>query len=104
MKEKNRRKGILTLLYRGSAPPPAPEQVIETLPKRGLTEKEKSNENVMQDNQSSTYDFIGQEADCAVCKDAFEATEQVIQLPCEHIFHDDCIKPWLKLNSTCPVW
>ncbi|RCH80946.1 hypothetical protein CU097_003914, partial [Rhizopus azygosporus] len=70
----------------GSAPPPAPEQVIETLPKRGLTEKEKS-----------------QEADCAVCKDAFEATEQVIQLPCEHIFHDDCIKPWLKLNSTCPV-
>lgn len=47
MKEKNRRKGILTLLYRGSAPPPAPEQVIETLPKRGLTEKEKSNENVM---------------------------------------------------------
>ncbi|KAG0742071.1 hypothetical protein G6F57_010151 [Rhizopus arrhizus] len=70
----------------GSAPPPAPEQVIESLPKRELTEKEKS-----------------QEADCAVCKDAFDVTEKVIQLPCEHIFHDDCIKPWLKLNSTCPV-
>lgn len=47
MKEKNKRECVLTLLYRGSAPPPAPEQVIETLPKRGLTEKEKSNENVM---------------------------------------------------------
>ncbi|KAI7866795.1 uncharacterized protein EV154DRAFT_432601 [Mucor mucedo] len=69
-----------------SAPPPAPEQVIEALKKRSLTEKEKSSE-----------------ADCAVCKDQFESHETVIELPCEHIFHDDCIKPWLKLNSTCPV-
>ncbi|KAI8081887.1 uncharacterized protein B0P05DRAFT_452764, partial [Gilbertella persicaria] len=69
-----------------SAPPPAPEQVIETLPKRPLTDKEKS-----------------QETDCAVCKDHFELDEQVIELPCQHIFHDDCIKPWLKLNGTCPV-
>ncbi|CAO3607638.1 unnamed protein product [Mucor fragilis] len=71
----------------GHAPPPAPEQVIEALQKRPLTDKEKS-----------------QETDCAVCKDQFESQEQVIELPCEHIFHDDCIKPWLKLNSTCPVW
>ncbi|CEP10883.1 hypothetical protein [Parasitella parasitica] len=69
-----------------SAPPPAPEQVIESLQKRELTEQEKD-----------------READCAVCKDQFEPKEQVIQLPCEHIFHDECIKPWLKLNSTCPV-
>ncbi|KAL9556353.1 hypothetical protein MBANPS3_001904 [Mucor bainieri] len=70
----------------GHAPPPAPEQVIESLQKRPLTDKEKS-----------------QETDCAVCKDQFESQEQVIELPCEHIFHDECIKPWLKLNSTCPV-
>ncbi|OBZ82973.1 putative RING finger protein P32A8.03c, partial [Choanephora cucurbitarum] len=69
-----------------SAPPPAPEQVIDSLPKRSLTDKEKA-----------------QEIDCAVCKDNFEPTEQVIELPCLHIFHDDCIKPWLKLNGTCPV-
>ncbi|KAL9553055.1 hypothetical protein PS6_004153 [Mucor atramentarius] len=70
----------------GHAPPPAPEQVIESLQKRPLTDKEKS-----------------QETDCAVCKDQFESHELVIELPCEHIFHDECIKPWLKLNSTCPV-
>lgn len=70
-----------------SAPPPAPEQVIEALKKRPLTDAEKSTE-----------------TDCAVCKDQFESHEMVIELPCEHIFHDDCIKPWLKLNSTCPVW
>lgn len=70
-----------------SAPPPAPEQVIESLPKRSLTDEEKNTE-----------------TDCAVCKDQFEPQEIVIELPCEHIFHDDCIKPWLKLNGTCPVW
>jgi hypothetical protein len=32
---------------RGSAPPPAPEQVIESLPKRELTEKEKSKTHVI---------------------------------------------------------
>ncbi|KAI7901315.1 uncharacterized protein BX663DRAFT_104694 [Cokeromyces recurvatus] len=69
-----------------SAPPPAPDHVIESLTKRHLNEKEKS-----------------QETDCAVCKDQFGVEEEVIELPCDHIFHDECIKPWLKLNSTCPV-
>ncbi|KAI8878114.1 hypothetical protein K501DRAFT_196627 [Backusella circina FSU 941] len=70
-----------------SAPAPASDQVIESLRKRGLTDEEKK-----------------QETDCAVCKDAFGPEETVLELPCEHIFHDDCIKPWLKLNGTCPVW
>ncbi|KAI9253490.1 hypothetical protein BDA99DRAFT_443493, partial [Phascolomyces articulosus] len=70
-----------------NAPPPAPETVIDSLPKRKLTDEE-----------------IAQQTDCAVCKDEFEGTEQVIELPCAHVFHEDCIKPWLKVNGTCPVW
>jgi hypothetical protein len=29
----------------------------------------------------------------------------VVQLPChkDHYFDLDCIRPWLKLNSTCPL-
>ena len=29
----------------------------------------------------------------------------VVQLPChkDHRFDLDCIRPWLKLNSTCPL-
>ncbi|KAI8890750.1 hypothetical protein K501DRAFT_168163, partial [Backusella circina FSU 941] len=70
-----------------SAPAPASEQVIDSLKQRTLTEEE-----------------AVQESDCAVCKDLFEPEERVTELPCDHIFHDDCIKPWLKLNGTCPVW
>ncbi|KAI9488194.1 hypothetical protein BDB00DRAFT_884926 [Zychaea mexicana] len=69
-----------------NAPPPAPETVIDSLPKRSLTDEE-----------------IARQTDCAVCKDEFEGAEQVVELPCAHVFHEDCIKPWLKVNGTCPV-
>ncbi|PKA48082.1 E3 ubiquitin-protein ligase RING1-like [Apostasia shenzhenica] len=43
------------------------------------------------------------EAQCAVCKDFFEIGEEVKQMPCKHIFHKDCILPWLELHNSCPV-
>lgn len=42
--------------------------------------------------------------DCSVCKEDFVLEESVIELPCMHLYHDDCINPWLKVNGTCPVW
>merc|ERR1711971_425195 len=40
---------------------------------------------------------------CSVCWDDFKLDEEVRQLRCEHIFHGDCIIPWLELHDTCPV-
>lgn len=40
---------------------------------------------------------------CTVCQEDFKIGEMVKELPCEHYFHDDCIKPWLQSQNTCPM-
>ena len=43
------------------------------------------------------------DAECIICKDGFKLNDPIIHLPCKHIFHPDCLIPWLKLNGTCPT-
>jgi hypothetical protein len=42
---------------------------------------------------------------CPVCTDDFVKGEKVRILPCGHIYHQDCIDPWLfERSGTCPLW
>lgn len=41
---------------------------------------------------------------CSICFDEFKLAEtEVRKLPCNHMFHERCIFPWLRINGTCPV-
>ncbi|KAK9059898.1 hypothetical protein SSX86_020602 [Deinandra increscens subsp. villosa] len=42
---------------------------------------------------------------CTICKDKLVNNEEEIvkQLPCGHMYHGDCIVPWLGSRNTCPV-
>ncbi len=42
-------------------------------------------------------------AHCAVCKDEFEMGFPVRQMPCKHMYHGECIMPWLSQHNSCPV-
>eukprot|EP00163_Fabomonas_tropica_P030034 TRINITY_DN6653_c0_g1_i1.p1 TRINITY_DN6653_c0_g1~~TRINITY_DN6653_c0_g1_i1.p1 ORF type:complete len:336 (+),score=31.97 TRINITY_DN6653_c0_g1_i1:562-1569(+) len=47
--------------------------------------------------------LVSNELACSVCTSNFEYKEKAMKLPCNHIFHSDCIKPWFKTAHTCPM-
>ncbi len=40
---------------------------------------------------------------CTVCQEAFAKGAPVVELPCKHLFHKDCIRQWLQRRTTCVV-
>lgn len=47
-------------------------------------------------------EMAGGEGPCAVCQETFTAGGGATRFPCNHVFHRDCILPWLGLRNTCP--
>ncbi|KAA1133613.1 hypothetical protein PGTUg99_027410 [Puccinia graminis f. sp. tritici] len=48
----------------------------------------------------------GEALECKICQeDIVQAGQTILQLPCHptHLFHLDCIQPWLESHSTCPT-
>ena len=41
--------------------------------------------------------------DCVICLENFKNKDKAIILPCIHLFHNDCIKSWLKKHNSCPI-
>eukprot|EP01017_Pseudomicrothorax_dubius_P026042 TRINITY_DN2876_c0_g1_i12.p1 TRINITY_DN2876_c0_g1~~TRINITY_DN2876_c0_g1_i12.p1 ORF type:complete len:191 (+),score=31.09 TRINITY_DN2876_c0_g1_i12:60-575(+) len=66
-------------------PPPAAKDALENLPLVKYSKAE------------------CQVGDCSVCKDEFNEEEPVRKMPCEHLFHNDCLVPWLKSHNSCPT-
>jgi len=40
---------------------------------------------------------------CAVCNEDFEIGTEALKMPCKHVFHHDCLHPWLDVTNTCPL-
>jgi hypothetical protein len=43
------------------------------------------------------------EYDCVICQKGYELKDKYIKLPCKHIYHENCIKTWLKKKNVCPI-
>jgi len=40
---------------------------------------------------------------CSTCQEDYDAEQTMVSLPCRHVFHEDCIVPWLRRRVTCPI-
>merc|ERR1712014_232546 len=41
--------------------------------------------------------------ECELCLIDYEAGDELLRLPCMHLFHNDCVSPWIRKAHTCPV-
>ncbi len=46
---------------------------------------------------------VAEEPSCCICLCEYEPKDTVIQLPCNHIFHEPCIDSWTDRNIRCPL-
>lgn len=74
--------------------------------------QQEEEQNISQDASSETFraghPLHGvNELQCAICIDDFDDSvtgDQVLKLPCNHVFHTQCIVPWLtERQSKCPL-
>ncbi|KAM0788838.1 hypothetical protein ACM66B_002923 [Microbotryomycetes sp. NB124-2] len=74
-----------------AGPQPAPDDMIEGLPRTKVT--------------TDMLDSPNFHPDCVICQDSFVVDDEIITIPCKHshTFHTDCIVPWLKNSGTCPT-
>lgn len=69
-----------------AGPPPLPKEKIQEIPQVKVTKEE-----------------VDKKTQCSVCWEDFVLDETVRKLPCSHIYHENCIVPWLDLHGTCPI-
>ncbi|KAK9735883.1 hypothetical protein RND81_04G234900 [Saponaria officinalis] len=77
---------IEQLMVERQGPPPAPRSAIDGMPTIKITPS-----------------HLQTDSHCPVCKDRFELGSEARQMPCRHIYHSDCIVPWLVRHNSCPV-
>ncbi|KAF3790787.1 E3 ubiquitin-protein ligase [Nymphaea thermarum] len=67
-------------------PPPAPHSAIEAMPTIKISQR-----------------HLRVDSHCPVCQEKFEIGTEAREMPCKHIYHCECIVPWLVQHNSCPV-
>lgn len=89
---------VFTIGRRGSGPEGTHRQVLTEAQVKELEEVEY---NKSTETDQSIEEEGEHEPGCAICLDDFEEKEMVIKLPCGHLFHKDCVFPWLTERQAC---
>ena len=40
---------------------------------------------------------------CHICLEKYNLDNYIVIMPCNHFYHEQCLKEWLKKHNTCPI-
>jgi len=40
---------------------------------------------------------------CQICLYEYEVNDKALSMPCNHMFHENCLKTWLERSNFCPL-
>ena len=56
-----------------------------------------------EDTTASLKMASDEEPHCSICLGEYEEGEELVKLPCSHIYHDECIRSWTQHHIRCPL-
>ena len=70
-----------------------------------INQKKRMNQNDIDKLGTELYNINNKYStkNCRICLEDFKKDDVLRRLSCFHIFHKNCIDPWLKENGMCPI-
>ena len=87
-------------------PPPAAKETVSSLKEILITQETINARGILNKGVDEFGAKIDNEKviiECPVCKDEFGTNEVAIDMPCQHLFHKNCIVAWLDTHNNCPT-
>ena len=87
----------------------------EDIGEEGLEEFDEEEENINNAVDTATVNTFpvtkikdtsklkGDKKKCCICLEKYKKKEEIMTLPCIHIFHSFCIKKWFETQNICPI-
>lgn len=54
------------------------------------------------ENGTHTEREEGEQEQCVVCRIEYDEDDEIALLPCNHVYHPECIAQWLRQKKSCP--
>ena len=70
-------------------------QVLQEITERTNSKAPASEETIQ------NLEWVSEQCECGICSET--TFEKARKLPCNHVYHNECITKWLRMQSNCPM-